>query len=525
MRELQFNDSKNNDCMTVEEVIFANADRLASKTALVAGGKVVTYSQLRKLIIGAVDYLSKNGVKPGDKVIIKALPSVSFVTALFGVSFCGAIAVPLEKNMPEEGVKDVAERLDVRFSIVNQRSEGLSDCADSPDMKEGNPTEFLLLDDLLAYAEELAEAGKADDYEVSFPNIDATSIIMFTTGTTGNSKGVTLRYRNTLAAMQNTMGTTGMCESDVNVIPAPLNHTFGFRRTMGSLYSGGTVVLLNGVTSARLFFKALDEHGGTTLTLVPSAMEYILKVSGEMLAKYKDQIRSIEVGAEPVPNDLKEKLLKLLPKTNICNTYGSSEAGCVVGINYREWPDKLDSIGREAVNAEIFFTDENHKPMKADSSKNAGFIAIRGPMVMECYHGDPALTGKVIGEASPNERILYTNDIAYKDEDGFIFLLGRKGDVINVGGNKVSPIEVEQTANSCPMVRECACVPCKDPNGILTQVPKLFVVTEEGHEFCESKLKSYLTSKLEQYKVPLVYEIIDELPRTYNSKIQRNKLR
>jgi long-chain acyl-CoA synthetase len=505
MRAISVNDSKNEKCKSVIETLFSNAERLPDKIAVIAGGKQVSYLQLKKLIIGASDYLTKIGIKPGDKVIVKALPSISFIAAIFGISLCRAIMMPLEKTIPEAGVNEIAEKLDVKLSITNY---------------ETDKSDNLLLDKLMEYAEEFANSGKADNYKAIFPDVDKVSAIIFTTGTTGKSKGVVLTYRNNLAAAQNTMGTTGMCEDDINVVPAPLNHTYGFRRTMGSLYIGATIVLLNGVTSARTFFNSLEELKGTTLTLVPSAMEYILRVSGDLISKYKDQLTYIEVGAEPVSGDLKKRLLKLLPKTNICNTYGSSEAGCVIGINYRTHPGKIDSIGCDAVNAEIYFTDEKHRMIEADNPKNSGFLTIKGPMVMVGYENEPELTATVLKDG-----ILYTNDIGYRDSDGFIFLLGRKGDVINVGGNKVSPSEIEEVANRCPIVLECACVPCKDPNGILNQVPKLFVVVNKDEEFSESELKKYLAAQLEPYKVPLVYETIDELPRTFNLKIQRNKLR
>ncbi len=280
MRPIPLNDSKNENCKSVIETLFLNTERLPNKTAIIAGGKQVSYLQLKKLIIGAADYLTKNGVKPGDKVIIKALPSVYFIAAMFGVLMCGGICVPLEKTIPEDGVNEIAKKLNVKLSIVNFETEKFKSTT---------------LDELAEYIEEFAATDKADKFETKVRGIDEISIIMFTTGTTGNSKGVVLTFRNTLAAIQNTIGNTGMCESDINIIPAPLNHTYGFRRTMASLYLGGTVILLNGVTSVRNFFNALEEFKGTTITLVPSAMEYILKVSGDMISKYSDQINYIEV--------------------------------------------------------------------------------------------------------------------------------------------------------------------------------------------------------------------------------------
>ncbi len=504
MKIIKNNDCKNKECRTIIEVFFDNANRLTDKTAVIAGDEKISYERLKKLAIGINDYLVKNGINPGDKIILKAPPTISYIVTLLGISLCGAVSVPLEKTIPETGIDDIAKILDAKLSIVNFETDRV---------------DYLTYEELMKYAENFAQTNDTEKYKIKFPNIDDISVILYTTGTTGKSKGVVLTNRNSLAALQNTTESTGMSESDINAMPSPLNHSYAFRRTLGSLYHGGTVIFLNGVTSVKNFIAAFENHKATTLTIVPSAMEYVLKMSGDLMAKYKDQIKYIEIGAETVSKDLIERLLQLLPNTDIVNTYGASEAGCCVGINYRKYPEKLNSIGCDAVNAEIFFTDENHNEIKADSSKNCGFISMRGPMVMVRYENDPELTDSVLGE---NE--FYTNDLGYRDDEGFIYLLGRKGEVINVGGNKVSPIEVEEIANKSPMVCESACIPCKDPNGILENVPKLFVVVEEGTSFSESELKNFMATQLEPYKVPVVYEIIEELPKTYNLKIQRNKL-
>jgi long-chain acyl-CoA synthetase len=310
-----------------------------------------------------------------------------------------------------------------------------------------------------------------------------------------------------------------MTESDVNVMPAPLNHSFGIRRMYGSLAIGSTAVLLNGVTSVRLFFKALDEYRATSIISVPAAMEYVFRMTGDKLGEYSEQLRFIELGADNVPNDLKRRILQLLPKTDLYNIYGSTEAGCVVGINYRENPDKLNSIGKDAVNAKIRFTNDNGEFIDAVSKETSGLLTISGAMVMKGYFSAPELTAETVKGGN-----LYTSDIGYRDKDGFIFLIGRKGDVINVGGNKVSPVEVEQIANQYPSVVESACVGWPDPNGLSIQVPKLYVVPKRDMEFSEIELKDFIASKLEAYKVPLIYALVQSIPKTSNGKLQRSKL-
>jgi len=136
---------------------------------------------------------------------------------------------------------------------------------------------------------------------------------------------------------------------------------------------------------------------------------------------------------------------------------------------------------------------------------------------MKGYYKEKALT-----EQTLKNGYVYTNDLAYRDEEGFIYVLGRRGDVIESGGNKIAPEEIEEAAGKLPWIIDCACVPMDDP--ILGKAPKLFVQLEEGTAFEPENIYQFLRGQLEAYKVPKVIEKIDKIPRTYNGKLQRKEL-
>ena len=174
-------------------------------------------------------------------------------------------------------------------------------------------------------------------------------------------------------------------------------------------------------------------------------------------------------------------------------------------------------IGRPAVNAQFIVVDEDRRPIES-SRNNLGFLASRGAINMKEYFKAPELTA----QATDGEYI-YTKDLGYIDEDGYVYMLGRKDDVINFGGVKISPEEIESQVIKSEMVKDCACVPIDDP--ITGQAPKLFVVIEPDFEYDAKAFRAFLTRTLDANKQPKAVEVIDKIPRTFNGKIKRNELR
>ena len=216
-----------------------------------------------------------------------------------------------------------------------------------------------------------------------------------------------------------------------------------------------------------------------------------------------------------------EELCRVLPHTRLYNTYASTETGIITTYDYNNGKCQAGCLGRPMKHARLFITPE-------------GFIACQGPTLMTGYIGDPELTATVLrpyAEPSNHQHpttntqhpTLFTADRGFIDDEGMLHLLGRDDDTINVGGFKVAPTEVEDIAMSLPDVADCVCIAADHP--IAGRALKLLVVMTEGAVFDKRTIARYLKSRLESYKVPLLYEQVERVNRTYNGKLDRKSYR
>ena len=295
-----------------------------------------------------------------------------------------------------------------------------------------------------------------------------------------------------------------------------MNHAFSIRKIYYTLFCGCTVVLMNGLLDLKLFYSMLDRFKVTATHLLPAAAKIVLKLTSKQLAKYADQLVMIESGTAPYAEEDMAKLRETLPNTRLYFGYGCSESDCITKLEFSKHPDKMGSVGMLTVNSDVKLVDAQRNVIDA-TKDNPGFIACKSIVNMVGYWKEPELTAEVLQDG-----YFYTNDLGYFDKDGYLYILGRVGDVINVGGIKVSAKEIEDLIIKYPAVEDCAVIPVADP--ISTQVPKLFIQLKSGIAFDELELREFLRSALETYKVPKHIEIIDRIPRNHIGKIQKNKL-
>lgn len=275
------------------------------------------------------------------------------------------------------------------------------------------------------------------------------------------------------------------------------------------------VVLCENVVFAQSIFDLMDRYAVTAVDIVPSAIKILLKISGSKLADYGDQLRYVQIGTAPLEQAEKARLRELLPKTRLYDFYGSTEAGCSCIIDFKKEPDRVGCIGKPTI---IRIVDESRKPMAVSTREHAGFIACRGGMLMKGYWHQPELT-KIVVENG----FIYTSDRGYFDNDGYLYLLGREDNVINCGGIKISSEEIEHVVMRYSPISECACVAKIDT--VSGQIPVLFLVLKAGETFERNALFAILNANVDANKMPRDIQFLDELPRTFNGKLQRRKLR
>lgn len=484
---------------SIVEAVFHYAEVQPEKLCLADDKKKVTYGEYKSLILKYAAVFSADGISAGDKVVIEATQTVDYLAIQLALQIIGAIFVPVENRCAAVKIVAFAVRADAKAVITVKPLE--NDCT-------------------LSYTYESVAEKLSDDElysSVRFPEREDISEILFSTGTTGKEKGIVISHGNNIALAQNVMHGVGMQKDNVEMIPSPMNHSHGLRRYYANMYNGSTVVLLGSVMKVKLFFDNIDTYSVNSMDLVPSALSLILNLSKDKFADYKDKLRYIQFGAAPMMEADKIKICELLPDTRLYNFYGSTESGCICIYDFNTSNDKKHCIGKPAYNADIFVVDDDRNPITS-SKDNTGLLASRGAMNMIGYWKDQEETDKVLSDG-----VVYSNDIMYFDEDGDIILLGRKGDVINVGGNKVSPDEIENATKTLPEVEDCGVIPFADQHK--GYVPKLFVQMKKDCQFNAVAIRKALAAKLEPYKVPAIIVEIDKIPRSYNGKLLRKDLK
>jgi len=484
---------------SVLSAVLYYADITPDKLCIADDRSALTYSEYADTVKKYASCLAERGIKKGDYVVTEACQSIEYLAIELALQLIGAIFVPVEHNCGSSKIGLFAKKTNAKM-IISVKDPLLSDFT------------------CITYEGLLECFNAARPMEVTgLPGSDDVSEILFSTGTTGKEKGIILTHKNDIALAQNVMYGVEMEKDNVEMIPSPMNHSHGLRRYYANMYNGCSVVILGSVMNMKLFFDNMDRYGVTAIDLVPAAASVVIKLSKNKLADYKDKLRYIQFGAAPMPEQDKARLSELLPNTRLYNFYGSTESGCTCLYNFNTVTPKAGCIGKPTCNTEFIIVNDDREPISS-SEANTGIIATKGDMNMLGYWQDKEETESVLENG-----IIYSNDIGYIDEDGEVILLGRKGDVINVGGNKVSPEEIESTAKLFPSIADCGCIPVEDSaKGF---VPKLFVQMKRGEEFDSIKIRSFIASRLEPYKVPVYIVETEKIPRSYNGKLLRKELK
>ena len=433
--------------MILEDYLEINAKRYPQKTAVVCGEEVCTYEALYERVLTRTEAL-KNLYQPGQIVALRAYPTVAYLVEYFALHRAGCVAAPLERDMPEASFQQIAQWLG-----ANTTPEGTAD-------------------------------------------------ILYTTGTTGRSKGVMISHRTIIADAENLIDGQGFTHELAFVVNGPLNHIGSLSKIYPVVMLGATLIIVDGLKDMNKFFAAFDYPAEKMATfLVPASIRMLIQFSGEQLARYADKIDFIETGAAAISQADMEALCQLLPKTRLYNTYASTETGIIATYNYNSGKCVAGCLGRTMKHSKLMITED-------------GLIACQGDTLMSGYVGDPERTASILRGDT-----VYTSDIGMIDEDGLLHLKGREDDVINVGGFKVAPTEVEDAAMSFSRLKDCICIAAEHP--ITGRALKLLVVMNDGEQLNKRELALHLKERLESYKVPMLYEQVEKVARTFNGKLDR----
>jgi len=481
---------------SIVEAIKHYANSNYNKLCLVDDSLTVSYGAYFSIIKKLSRYFFDKGIKKNTKVVVEANQSILFVAIEHSLHLLGAIFVPLEHKCGSRKLASVAGICKASLVVSNLACE------------EYNSVTYT---DIQCSLNSISEIS---DYEL--PDKNEISEILFSTGTTGKEKGIVLTHGSSVAVAENIANAVDLVDSNIELIPSPLNHSHGLRSYYANMLRGGAVIIVSNVMDMKRFFSLIEEYNVNSMDLVPAALTIILRLSKNKLGDYKEQFRYIEFGSAAMADGDKAKIKELLPGIPLYNFYGSTESGRVTVSNFNTTVEKKGSIGKPTCNVTLKIVNDEGVAIES-SINNTGLLATAGSMNMLCYYEDEEET-----KAALIDGFIYSKDEAYIDKDGDIILLGRKGDVINVGGKKVSPSEIENIAIKVDWVEDCGCIGVK--NQYLGAEPKLYVQVKNGCSYNPIELKLYLAKYLEPFKVPQLLEPIEKIPRTFNGKLLRREL-
>ena len=464
--------------------------------------------------------LLSSGVKKGDKVAILLMNCLEWLPIYFGILKAGALAVPLNFRYTSDEIKYCLDKAEVNVLVFGPefigRMEAISD--------EASRNRLLLFvgENCPSFAEDYSSA--ASNCSSRKPDVQLTdqddAAIYFSSGTTGFPKAILHNHESLMHSCRVEQNHHGQTRDDVFLCSPPLYHTGAKMHWFGSLFSGGKAILLKGTTPETILETVSKEKCTIVWLLVPWAQDILSALdSGKLkLSDYElSQWRLMHIGAQPVPQSLIHRWLTYFPHHQYDTNYGLSESigpGCVhLGV---ENVQKVGAIGVPGYGWEVQIVDEQFTPVP---DGDVGELAVKGPGVMTCYYNDPEASAAVL-RGDHNEWLL-TGDMARKDEDGFIWLVDRRKDVIISGGENIYPVQIEDFLSACPKIKDVAVIGLADER--LGEIVAAIIEPEAGAECTEEEIEAFC-HQLPRYKRPRRI-IFADVPRNPTGKIEKPKLR
>ena len=512
--------------MNTAEFLQITAMVVPDRTALVCGEKRVTFMDMADRVNRLANWLQSVGAGPDKPVGAVSTNGAEYVETYYAAAKIGATFVPLNYRAKHEELTYMINTSDVHVLFVGERYLDLVAklrpelqtvqqyaCYDKPVDGMGNLAEILA-------------AASADE---PFVDVDESkpTVLIYTSGTTSQPKGVALSYLNLSVYVTNTMSPADPSEhGEVTLLSVPIFHVAGVTPIMSSVWGGRTLVILPQF-DPELWLNAVEKERVTHSFIVPTMLKRIMEHAD--FHKYDlSSLKLITYGAAPMPFEVVSKAVDVF-NCGLMNAYGQTESTSTMtflgpddhNIPKEPGPERekklhrLRSVGRGMDDVEIAMMDDNSKILEAG---NEGEICVRGPRIMSEYHKQKEATAAAI-----HDGWLHTGDVGYLDEDGYLFITGRKKDLIIRGGENISTGEIEATLDEHPQIEESAVIGVPDVEW--GEVIKAIIVPEKGQKPDQAELTKYVKEKLASYKAPAYYAFVEELPRNPMGKVLKTELR
>ncbi len=508
--------------MLLHEAFERTAQRLPEKAALVEGEQRVSYGQLLQQIRTLAQTLIDDGVAPGDRVLLLLENSTEYAVAVHAVLMAGAVFVPIHPMAKSEKVAFIANEtratallthmfLAPAWASAIKESLSIISCRVAGGLEPAAADRRVRAWPVGNVAVRAIECARIDQ--------DLASLI-YTSGTTGKPKGVMLTHLNMMSAWNSVQAYLGLRDDDVIGLALPPAFSYGLYNLLMGLGQGATIVLERLAIFPLKMVERLQSERVTVFPGVPTLFAALLGVPN--LSRFDlSAIRLLTNAAAALPDRHIQKLRRALPNAKLYSMYGLTECKRVSYLPPEQLDARPGSVGRGMPNQEYWLADEAGKRLPHGAT---GELVVRGSHVMRGYWERPIETDERLKPGPiAGERVLHTGDLFRTDEEGYLYFVARKDDIIKTRGEKVSPREVENSIHQLEDVTDCAVVGVEDE--ALGQAVKAYVTLRQGSRLTERQIIRHCLAHLENYMAPKFVEIVDELPRTESGKVRHASLR
>ncbi len=503
------------------ECLARNARKFPDKEALIYGETRLTYKQFNARVNQLAHAFLDLGIKKGGKVAILSFNCNQFMETYFAVGKIGAVAAPLNFRLHPEELTYIVNHSDAEAFIMGEAFvetvRGIQ--KDLPQVKNYISITDKPVDGMLHYESWIAKYP--DDEPLILVDEDDPLFIMYTAGTTGRPKGAVLTHKNEMVMWMITSSVV-LSEPDLSGIwnyrafgAPPIFHLASFGFCQFIFYLGGTVVLPVEVFNPAYIMETIEKERINAILLVPAMTFFLLQLPD--LAKYDtSSLQLWASGAAILPTETRKQIKQHFPNVKIFDLFGQTEMSPLVScLLQSESEGREMSVGRALPFIEIRVVDDNDNDVPIGE---VGEAIYRGPTIMKEYYKDP----KATAEAMRNGWF-HSGDLVRQDEEGYIYVVDRKKDMIISGAENIYPAEIEEVLYKHPKILECAVIGVHDEEW--GESVKAVVVCKQGETITEEEVVEYCKQHLASYKKPKSADFIDALPRNPAGKVLKTVLR
>ncbi|MBN1125264.1 MAG: acyl--CoA ligase [Sedimentisphaerales bacterium] len=502
---------------------------MPSKEALICGQTRLAYRQVDQLSDNIAKNLIQSGLLCHDRVAVFLDNSIETVLSIYGTSKAGGTFVILNGTLKAPRLAYILDNAGPRFIIAHTTKARI--------LKEA--LERIRLDCTIIWVsptgkiprdwpwktslwETMIKEPSKSCYSFAEPGtIDRDlACLVYTSGSTGTPKGIMTPHATMLAVSHSIISYLENTEDDIILNVLPMSFGYGLYQVIMAFMFGGTVILEKSLVYLHNILERISQEKATAFPFVPTIAAMLFQMQD--LDRYDfSSLRYVSTAGAALPMEHIRRVRKLIPNAQLFSMYGLTECARVSYLDPSLVDIYPDSVGKAIPHCEVFLLDENHHPIP---NGQIGELAVRGSNLMPGYWNDPVLTCNVFREdILPGERVLLTGDLFRQDEQGLLYFVGRKDDMINTRGERISPLEIEHILSKMSDISEVAVIGV--PHDVFGQAVKSFIVIAAGSTLTEDEIRRFCNMNMENFMVPEYIQIVDNLPKTPNGKIDKKVLK